>query len=518
MELTRRNLLHALGSIGGIGATYAGMEMLGLLRATPAHAESFTLPGGSGEGRSLVILGAGIAGLISAYELGRAGYRVTVLEARDRIGGRVWSLRGGDRVVQTGHNDQIVGFTGDHYLNAGAARIPSTHRVMLGYARRFGVPLEVMVNSNKRTGWDFNGRVIPGGQAEMEMRGEISELLAKAIDQGALDEAMPADERALLRQFLNPYGGLNGEGVFENDGRAGFASYPGAYANAGTPLTRLTLAELLPGRAIVLPYLFEAIWDQQSPMLQPVGGMDGIARAIYAEVRDKVRLETPVTAIRRAGDRVRIEHGGEATEANYCICTLPAATLARIPSDFSAAKAAALREVSYAPSTKVGFEAPRFWETDDFIYGGLAWTDRANENIIYPSGQFHSERGVLVAAYCAGWTHPDSSVFAAMSHDERFRVSRESVEALHPGRSQLLEAPVTVAWSQTPWSDGVTPQEFLPDQAEIYAELMKPEGPIVFAGEHLSYVPAWQEGAALSAQEAMKLVAEMAAERVQAAA
>jgi len=50
-----------------------------------------------------------------------------------------------------------------------------------------------------------------------------------------------------------------------------------------------------------------------------------------------------------------------------------------------------------------------------------------------------------------------------------------------------------------------------------YDELLKPEGPIVFAGEHLSYVGLWQEGAALSAHEALKLVHSMAADRAKAA-
>ena len=74
--------------------------------------EFHDLPPSSGNGRSVVILGAGIAGLVSAYELQRAGYRVTVLEARDRIGGRAWTIRGGDRIVQTGRPDQVATF--DH--------------------------------------------------------------------------------------------------------------------------------------------------------------------------------------------------------------------------------------------------------------------------------------------------------------------------------------------------------------------------------------------------------------------
>src|SRR6476469_398195 len=71
MALTRRTLLEQVGAIGGMGAAYMAMEALGLAIPTPAGAENFKLPPVSGNGRSVVILGAGIAALVSAYELKR---------------------------------------------------------------------------------------------------------------------------------------------------------------------------------------------------------------------------------------------------------------------------------------------------------------------------------------------------------------------------------------------------------------------------------------------------------------
>ncbi len=525
MALTRRAVLERIGAVGGAGATYMAMEALGLAIPTPAGAENFRLPPASGSGRSVVILGAGIAGLVAAYELRRAGYRVTVLEARDRIGGRVWTVRDGATIVQNGRADQHVRLDPSLYFNAGAARIPSTHRVILDYARRFGVQMEPFVNVNRSAGWDFAGKVFPERRIVFDFRGRMSELLAKAIDQHALDQEMPKAELADFRQFLTAFGSLDDKGRYVPGGSSGFVVEGGAYGQAPVPLPPLTMKELEDrGNGVGLPLLFESISDMQATMLQPVGGMDRIAHAIYQQVKSVVRLRTPVTAIRRAGNRVRIEHGGQATEADYCVCTLPMPILAKIPNDFSAAKKAAMTAAPYLPSVKVAFESPRFWETDESIYGGLAWTDRANENVIYPSNGFGQAKGLLVAAYVAGWTNQDNpQKFAGYSDAQRLQVSRDSIEALHPGKSRLLTRGMSIGWGLAPYSEGVGALWAGGPggggaRGPEYAELCKPEGPIVFAGEHLSYQGLWQEGAALTAHEALKLVQAMAAEKAAGAA
>lgn len=517
MAVTRRDILMQVGLAGGAGATFAAMQMLGLTRATPAGAADFALPRGSGRGKSVVVLGAGIAGLVAAYELQMAGFEVMVLEARDRVGGRVWTIRGSEPIVQTDRPDQRAGFSPGQYFNAGAARIPSVHLAILGYARRLGVPMETFVNSHMATGWDFGGKVHRGRQMRNDMQGRVVELLAKAIDTEALNTAMPKDELEQFRQFLQFYGGLNDKGVLVAQPNSGFSDWPGGYDDPGSPLDPLTIKEMLPNRGAAFPQVFEAILDMQPTMLQPVGGMDRIAEALYREVKASVHLNQPVAAIRREGQRVRIEHRGGATQADYCVCTLPANLLSRIPNDFTPAKQAALKEVAYLKSAKVAFEAPRFWE-EEGIYGGLAWTDRLNENIIYPSGQHMASRGVLVGAYVAGWTHQDTpEAFTKLSLAEQIQISRDSVEALHPGKSKLLASPVAINWGQVPYSEGVGAlwdggPANTARRTGAYLELLKPEGPILFAGEHLSYVGLWQEGSALSAHEAVKLLHVMAAE------
>ena len=130
----------------------------------------------------------------------------------------------------------------------------------------------------------------------------------------------------------------------------------------------------------------------------------------------------------------------------------------------------------------------------------------------YSSGAAAAARAALgAAAAVPGITSNAGEKFMDMSFDERFATCRGVVERMHPGKSGLLEKPLTVSWTQTPWSEGIaafwTPAQRLTD----YAELARPEGRVFFAGEHLSYIGAWQEGAALSAFEAIRLLATRAA-------
>ena len=205
MALTRRALLEHIGTGGGVGAAYMAMETLGLAIPTPAGAENFPLPAATGNGRSVVILGAGIAGLVSAYELKRAGYRVTVLEARDRIGGRSWTIRGGDRIVQTGRPDQIAAFRPGLYFNAGPARIPSTHRVdprLCAQVRRWRSK-HSSTSTATRAGTSA-ARSSPNGGWSTTCAATSPSCSPRRSTAHALDRQVPKDELAMVRAVPRP--------------------------------------------------------------------------------------------------------------------------------------------------------------------------------------------------------------------------------------------------------------------------------------------------------------------------
>lgn len=77
---------------------------------------------------NIVIIGAGLSGLVSGYELSKHGHNITLLEARDRVGGRVYTVRNP--------------FSNGNFAEAGASRIPSNHHYTLNYCEEFNIPLE----------------------------------------------------------------------------------------------------------------------------------------------------------------------------------------------------------------------------------------------------------------------------------------------------------------------------------------------------------------------------------------
>src|SRR6185503_13890154 len=152
VPFTRRHFLKRAAQAGGYSATFATMQSLGLLPETAAAASKIDLPSEAGKGVKVVILGGGIAGLVSAYEMGKVGFQCTLLEARDRPGGRNWTVRNGTTVEFIDGTKQTAQYVGaKSYFNAGPARLPSVHKTILGYCKQLGVPLEVFVNGNRNS-------------------------------------------------------------------------------------------------------------------------------------------------------------------------------------------------------------------------------------------------------------------------------------------------------------------------------------------------------------------------------
>ncbi len=512
MGLSRRQFFHRLGAFAGHGAAYAAMGALGFAEAGAARADELPPPG-TGRGKRVVVLGAGIAGLVAAYELERAGYVVTVLEARDRVGGRNWTVRNGTRIEMNGEETQTAALSDGLYFNAGPARIPSHHEGLLSYCRALGVPLEVEVNSSRSALLASvkanGGKPIRQRQAVNDVRGGMSELLAKAVNKGALDQDLTPEDRERLLAFLRRYGDLAPDDSFKGTERSGFSVYPGAGDQIGQGLAPLPLRDLL-GEETVPNIVFEDNALMQATMFEPVGGMDRIPYALAKAIRGRLVLGAEVEEIRQAPGGASVTYrdrksGRSVTLlAEYAVVTIPLTILARVANDFSPAVKQAIAKAVYSHSSKVAFESPRFWEREQ-IYGGISFTGGETSLVWYPSSGFNSPTGLLIAAYTNGDV---GAAFERRPIAEQIAMARASVGRLHPGHEGDLIHPMVVNWRKVPFNLGpwIHWDEDGNDPAS-YHLLNQPEGRIYFSGAHLSQMPSWQEGGVLAAR---RTVAEIA--------
>ena len=225
MALTRRNLLGAMARLGGVGAVYETLAAWEFLTPPRAQAASLELPRDSGAGKTVAILGAGVAGLCAAYELDRAGYDCVVLEASRRLGGRSLTLRRGDTFAEVGGPLQECRFDEGLWLNAGPGRIPHHHVQVIDYCRQFAVALQPYIFASRanlaHTGDVGNGKTYQVRRALYDLQGHVAELLDKCTDKAGLDQPVTGNDLAALRAMLEKFGGLSSDRTYRyQHGRA----------------------------------------------------------------------------------------------------------------------------------------------------------------------------------------------------------------------------------------------------------------------------------------------------------
>ncbi|MCA1588218.1 MAG: flavin monoamine oxidase family protein [Chloroflexi bacterium] len=434
--------------------------------------------------KDVVVIGAGLAGLVAAFELKRRGHRPILLEAQNRVGGRVYTLRS---------------FAPGLYAEAGAMRIPRAHDLTIGYCELFGLEMRPFVMGNPRglvhvggvrmTAQEAGERPeqLPFALSDTERGRSATELWDEAIAE--LRSMVEADAPAAWEQIVRDYDryslydflrlrGLS-EGAIEYYAVMNFLE-----SDLHTAFVEVLREEL--GRAYV-------------DMQEIVGGMDRLPDGFFAELRADVRLGAEVYALDQDPGSVTVHYKTEAgrftARGDYAICTLPFSVLRTVDAvkPFSRGKQRAIRQLNYHASTKILFQVRRrIWEEADGIQGGATVTDLPIRRMNYPTPDPSTERGILLASYTWG---QDALQWGAMDPETRLEEALDDVSRIHPGIREVFEVGASHAWYGDRWARGAFALFAPEQQTTLQAGITAPEGRIFFAGEHCSLYHAWIQGA-----------------------
>jgi monoamine oxidase len=204
-------------------------------------------------------------------------------------------------------------------------------------------------------------------------------------------------------------------------------------------------------------------------------------------------------------------------------------TIARtLNADFSAPIRAILDTVEYDSAYKIAWEAPRFWEKETNIFGGISYLQQAVDLVWYPSARFFSPTGVVIGGYSIELGPAAGSLPALLGKTDlsertatkngyafghlptmqaKIDASRRSIELLHPGHGKDLVNPVYVSWGHIPHNLGSWISLAWNDEKALET-LQTPDRRVYFAGDHTSHLVGWQEGAALSAYRVINQLGE----------
>jgi monoamine oxidase len=436
--------------------------------------------------KTVTVIGAGLAGLSAAYELHRAGWQVTVLEARDRVGGRVYSLRN--------FSDGLVAEGGGEFIE-------ESHTRMIALAGQFGLKLAHTGSWRGEAGdWaSFDG--VSGRMADSALWGvdlveevergwekmaRLSQYVSDPNQPQASSEAQHLDSQSSLDWInaldVHPLA----RQYFIQHIRSEYTCEP----------KRLSLLDLARNAKMYYTSM------DRSPSSRVVGGNDQIARAL-AEALPDVRLNAVVKSVRLQPDGVAVTYQQADShltlDSDFAILAIPLTTARLI--DFHAALPAAHQKmvdgISYGAVTKVLIEyRRRFWK--DKGCNGRLTTDAPIVITWHATSHLEHEHGIITA-YTGG---APGAKLSALSDEQRIQVAVAEIEKVFPGSSDLIENTATIAWLNEPYTRAsymaLAPGEVL----KYWKTLFEPAGRLFFAGEHATAIQGYMEGAVESGQRA----------------
>jgi tryptophan oxidase StaO len=464
------------------------------------------------EPKKVTILGAGVAGLVAAYELERLGHRVEIIEGSRRVGGRIRTHR-------------FSAANGAPFVELGAMRIPMGHTLTLHYIAKLGLLDHIR---EFRTLFSDDGDFLAVGDGHLRVH-EAPEVLVTQLDSRLGDhgykyntllfgswlnacmqaiapqefrERLSVDVNAELlglvdRIDLEAY--LRGDSRTKIDLHSVFADHPQIRSAIAGEFDR---------------FLDDVLDETSYAIFRMRDGMDAITTELASKIRGPIFCGHEVLGLSVRADEVlvRVRHGGRIITKNcdYALCTIPFPVLRTLHLDgFDRDKLSVIHEMKYWSATKVAFHCREAFWTADGITGGASFTGGHVRQTYYPPAEGDLTLGAaLLASYTVG---PDADELSRLDPVTRNAVIVDELSRMHPQlrRPGMILGTVSQAWGEHRWSRGAATIRWSQDAAtreEQRYGAARPQNRLFFAGEHCSSMPAWIEGAIESAIDAVRSI------------
>ena len=436
----------------------------------------------------VIVVGAGLAGLFAGMLLQDSGYRVMVLEAADRIGGRLWTL------------DDLPGRP-----EAGGQQVGQTYARLRYAAEKTGV--NIIDNAAQRPpgrALAFNDTVIEQSKWATSSFNPFPEAFRQSPPDSVLFAAAARE---------NPFdwpGAWRNEAAFAKDiSAAGFLREKEFSADA------LRLIDVALNANSLETYSMLNVWRTLQLFLLdrsigPSGDIEGgsqrLPEAMARSLGGNVRTSFAVRAVEHDPSGVIVKGAGEALRADFCILAIPFPALAKLAIDPAptGAQGAAVARLPYTQILQLHLDPQTpYWESDGL--SPVMWTDGPLERIFVHRDSATEEIVSLIA-----WINGDAARPLALEDDAALeRLAQSELKRLRPASDGAVRLMKAACWTDRTSTAGGAYMHWAPGQAARWAEKMSaPLGRVYFAGEHLSHLHTGMEGAMESGERAALAIME----------
>lgn len=440
--------------------------------------------------KHLIIIGAGMAGLVAASLLKESGHQVTILEANNRIGGRVFTMR--------------APFSSNLFFNVGAMRIPDQHKITFEYIKKFKLPTNKFINRTPNDIIYANGIITR--LRVFESNPSILKYPVTAKERGKSSEELLFSVVQPIINFINQDPEKNWPLIEKQYRNISFNTFLNNHFSIGAidMIGVLLDLEAFMGMTFVEVIRELIILTTTKTFYEITGGMDRLPLAFLPQLYKNILFNQKMIKISQNKNSVTIHCMNQQTGENFmitgdlAIVTIPFSTLRFVKVEpyesFSYYKRTAIRELNYMASLKLAIEfKSRFWEKAG-QRGGRSITELPIRFTYYPSyGIGTNGPAVIIASYT--WAD-EALTLESLTQRELIQYALMNLAEIfgHQVYSDFVTG-ASFSWSKNPYSCGAF-TSFEPGQdRELYPYVATPEGRVHFAGEHTGLTHGWIQGA-----------------------